>query len=287
MRVDKDYRFETDEGSASLTDLFRGRSQLLVYHFMFGPDYTAGCPSCSAIADGFNGIVVHLANHDVDALGGLARAARRSCRPTSGAWAGPSPGRPRAAATSTSTSTSRSPRSSSAAGGIEYNYRREPAMRVDGRRTDGGARQRRSSSSPPCRAPTSPTYTRDRPGLSAFVLRGRRRLPHLFRLLRAASTASGACISGSTARRKGRNEDGALVAAARRVRGYRRQVRSRVSHGRVLLRTGLTPPELRSGEWDGRASGSPVLCRVAQSIFSIGGRFTLAGGSRHCFAGAT
>src|SRR5690349_7167272 len=65
VRVDKAYRFETDEGSASLKDLFRGRSQLLVYHFMFGPDYTAGCPSCSAIADGFNGIAVHLANHDV------------------------------------------------------------------------------------------------------------------------------------------------------------------------------------------------------------------------------
>src|SRR5213079_3056008 len=63
-RIDKPYRFDTDEGSASLTDLFRGRSQLLVYHFMFGPDWTAGCPSCSAIADGFNGIVVHLANHD-------------------------------------------------------------------------------------------------------------------------------------------------------------------------------------------------------------------------------
>src|SRR5207248_986125 len=65
VRVDKNYRFETDEGTASLADLFRGRSQLLVYHFMFGPDYTAGCPSCSAIADGFTGSVVHLANHDV------------------------------------------------------------------------------------------------------------------------------------------------------------------------------------------------------------------------------
>src|SRR5947209_5864538 len=65
VRIDKEYRFETDEGSASLADLFRGRSQLLVYHFMFGPDYTAGCPHCSAIADGFNGFAVHLANHDV------------------------------------------------------------------------------------------------------------------------------------------------------------------------------------------------------------------------------
>src|SRR4051794_14652708 len=65
VAVEKDYRFDTDAGSASLADLFVGRSQLLIYHFMLGPDYTAGCPSCSAIADGFNGSVVHLANHDV------------------------------------------------------------------------------------------------------------------------------------------------------------------------------------------------------------------------------
>jgi predicted dithiol-disulfide oxidoreductase (DUF899 family) len=65
VRIDKEYRFETDQGAASLADLFKGRSQLLVYHFMLGPEYTAGCPHCSAIADGFNGIAVHLANHDV------------------------------------------------------------------------------------------------------------------------------------------------------------------------------------------------------------------------------
>jgi predicted dithiol-disulfide oxidoreductase (DUF899 family) len=65
VRIDKDYTFDTDAGSASLADLFRGNSQLLVYHFMFGPEYKAGCPSCSAIADGLNGSVVHLANHDV------------------------------------------------------------------------------------------------------------------------------------------------------------------------------------------------------------------------------
>ncbi len=63
--IDKEYRFDTDEGAYTLGDLFRGRSQLLVYHFMFGPDFKAGCPSCSSIADGFNGIAVHLANHDV------------------------------------------------------------------------------------------------------------------------------------------------------------------------------------------------------------------------------
>src|ERR671938_889177 len=73
VRIDKQYRFQTDEGMASLADLFRGRSQLLVYHFMFGPEYTAGCPACSAIADGFNGFVVHLENHDV-AMTAVSRA---------------------------------------------------------------------------------------------------------------------------------------------------------------------------------------------------------------------
>ncbi|RQQ59408.1 DUF899 domain-containing protein [Burkholderia stagnalis] len=65
VRVDKTYRFDTEGGPATLADLFGGRSQLLVYHFMFGPDYKAGCPSCSALADGFDGFAVHLANHDV------------------------------------------------------------------------------------------------------------------------------------------------------------------------------------------------------------------------------
>jgi predicted dithiol-disulfide oxidoreductase (DUF899 family) len=65
VRIDKPYPFETDQGKASLADLFRGRSQLLIYHFMFGQDYNAGCPACSSIADGFNGFVAHLANHDV------------------------------------------------------------------------------------------------------------------------------------------------------------------------------------------------------------------------------
>jgi predicted dithiol-disulfide oxidoreductase (DUF899 family) len=73
VRIGKEYRFETDQGPASLADLFQGRSQLLIYHFMFGPDYAAGCPSCSAIADGFNGSAVHLANHDV-ALCAVSRA---------------------------------------------------------------------------------------------------------------------------------------------------------------------------------------------------------------------
>ncbi|MGH9826129.1 MAG: DUF899 domain-containing protein, partial [Blastocatellia bacterium] len=65
VKLDKEFQFDTDESTATLADLFQGRSQLLVYHFMFGPDYNAGCPSCSSIADGFNPIAVHLANHDV------------------------------------------------------------------------------------------------------------------------------------------------------------------------------------------------------------------------------
>src|SRR5579872_6515004 len=65
VRIDEPYRFETDDGPATLADLFRGHSQLVIYHFMFGPDFKAGCPACSSIADGFNGFVIHLANHDV------------------------------------------------------------------------------------------------------------------------------------------------------------------------------------------------------------------------------
>ncbi|HVP86146.1 MAG TPA: DUF899 domain-containing protein [Rhizomicrobium sp.] len=73
VKIEKDFRFATDQGEAKLGDLFGGRSQLLVYHFMFGPAYKAGCPSCSSIADGFNGFAVHLANHDV-ALWAVSRA---------------------------------------------------------------------------------------------------------------------------------------------------------------------------------------------------------------------
>ncbi|QTD91056.1 DUF899 domain-containing protein [Burkholderia anthina] len=73
VRIDKTYRFDTEDGQATLADLFDGRSQLLVYHFMFGPDYKAGCPSCSALADGFDGFAIHLANHDVT-LAAVSRA---------------------------------------------------------------------------------------------------------------------------------------------------------------------------------------------------------------------
>jgi predicted dithiol-disulfide oxidoreductase (DUF899 family) len=65
VKIEKPYRFDIDTGKASLAELFQGRSQLIIYHFMFGPDYKAGCPSCSSIADSFNGVYTHLANHDV------------------------------------------------------------------------------------------------------------------------------------------------------------------------------------------------------------------------------
>jgi predicted dithiol-disulfide oxidoreductase (DUF899 family) len=71
--VEEDYRFDSEHGEASLGDLFGGRSQLLVYHFMFGPDWDAGCPVCSSVADGFDGIRVHLEHHDV-ALAAISRA---------------------------------------------------------------------------------------------------------------------------------------------------------------------------------------------------------------------
>jgi Bacterial protein of unknown function (DUF899) len=113
VRIDKEYQFETDEGSASLADLFRGRSQLLIYHFMFGEDWKAGCPSCSMIADAFNGSVVHLANHDVT-LSAVSRASCQNCRRTSSGWGGRFPGPRRLAATSTPSSAFGSPRSNSA-----------------------------------------------------------------------------------------------------------------------------------------------------------------------------
>ncbi len=112
VRIDKGYRFETEEGGASLADLFRGRSQLLVYHFMFGPDYKAGCATCSTIADAFNGFVDHLANHDVMlwAVSRAPLAKLRAYKQRMG-WTFPWAS---SFATLILTSTSRSPRSSSA-----------------------------------------------------------------------------------------------------------------------------------------------------------------------------
>ncbi len=171
VRIDKQYRFETDEGSASLADLFRGRSELLVYHFMFGPDYTAGCPSCSAIADGFNGFVVHLANHNVT-LSAVSRGPlpKLQAYKRRMGWTFPwvsslggdfnfdfSVG-----------FTEEQQRES----GIEYNYRCEAPLQKRGREAAEISR------STPDGAATfaamcgtdAASYIRERPGMSAFVL---------------------------------------------------------------------------------------------------------------------
>jgi predicted dithiol-disulfide oxidoreductase (DUF899 family) len=174
VRIDKEYRFETDEGSASLGDLFRGRSQLLIYHFMFGPDYTAGCPSCSAIADGFNGSAVHLANHDVT-LAAVSRApiAKLQAYKRRMGWTFPwasSFGGDFNPDFSVSF-TEKQQRDE----GIEYNYRHEAPRQV-GRdeSADAGIAWRSTPDGDTTFAQMSgtdaATYTRERPGMSAFVL---------------------------------------------------------------------------------------------------------------------
>jgi predicted dithiol-disulfide oxidoreductase (DUF899 family) len=160
VRIDKDYSFETDEGKASLADLFRGRSQLLVYHFMFGPDYKAGCPSCSAIADGFNGIEVHLANHDV-MLWATSRAplAKLQAYKNRMGWTFPwaSSFGSDFNADFAASFTEKQQRE----GGIEYNYEREEPWEGAG---EGATTFAAMSGTDPA------TYTRERPGVSAFAL---------------------------------------------------------------------------------------------------------------------
>src|SRR5713226_1825020 len=169
VRIDKKYQFETDEGSASLADLFKGRSQLLVYHFMLGPGYTAGCLSCSAIADGFNGFVVHLANHDV-MLWAASRAplAKLQAYKRRMGWTFPW-------ASSVGgdfnfdfnvSFTEEQQRE----GGVEYNYRREAAWTVGGigdsltKRDEGPVAENAAMT-----GTDVATYTRERPGMSALV----------------------------------------------------------------------------------------------------------------------
>src|SRR6059058_5277890 len=170
VRIDKGYRFETDEGSASLADLFRGRSQLLVYHFMFGPDYTAGCPACSAIADGFAGFAVHLANHDVMLWAvSLAPLATLQAYKRRMGWTFPW-------ASSLGgdfnfdfnvSLTEEQQRE----GSVEYNYRREVAWTARGigdsltKRGEGPVAEIAAMT-----GTDVATYTRERPGMSAFAL---------------------------------------------------------------------------------------------------------------------
>jgi predicted dithiol-disulfide oxidoreductase (DUF899 family) len=173
VRIDKDYRFDTEAGSASLADLFQGRSQLLVYHFMFGVDYTAGCPSCSAIADGFEGIATHLANHDVmlTAVSRAPQARLRAYKARMG-WTFPwATAHQDAGADFNADFNVWFDETQQREGGIEYNYRREPPMRTPSR-TDWTMQD--SASPAQLQAASTgtdlATYARDRPGLSAFVL---------------------------------------------------------------------------------------------------------------------
>jgi len=162
VRIDKQYRFETDERGAPLADLFGGRSQLLVYHFMFGPDYTAGCPSCSAIADGFNGFAVHLANHDVT-LSAVSRGPlpKLQAYKRRMGWTFPW-------ASSFGTDFNddfkvRITEEQQRKGGAEYNYRREGVWQLQ----DGEGPIVKIAAST---GTDVATYVRERPGLSAFVL---------------------------------------------------------------------------------------------------------------------
>ncbi|MCC2611491.1 DUF899 domain-containing protein [Neorhizobium petrolearium] len=174
VRIDKEYRFETENGSASLVDLFGGRSQLLVYHFMFGPDYTAGCPSCSSIADGFNGVVVHLENHDV-AFSAVSRAPLQKLQAFkermgwSFPWASSNGGDFNADFSVWFTADQQRE------GTIEYNFRREPPLAGPPGGQTVHEWQQGSSESPIAQIAASTgtdvaTYARDRPGVSAFVL---------------------------------------------------------------------------------------------------------------------
>jgi predicted dithiol-disulfide oxidoreductase (DUF899 family) len=162
VRIAKEYQFETDEGTASLADLFAGRSQLLVYHMMFGPEYTAACPSCSAIADGFNGIVVHLENHDVKfwAVSRAPLAKLQAFKQRMGwtfPWASSSGGHFNFDFNVSVTEEQQRE------GGFEYNYRRgEPLQSGSG----GGPAAECAA-----RAGTdTATFLRQLPGMSAFVL---------------------------------------------------------------------------------------------------------------------
>jgi predicted dithiol-disulfide oxidoreductase (DUF899 family) len=160
VRIDKEYRFETDEGSASVADLFRGRSQLLVYHFMFGPEYTAGCPSCSAIADGFEGIVVHLANHDV-MLWAVSRAPLAKLHTYKQRMGWTFPWASSLGSDFNFDFNVQFTEEQQREGGIEYNYQREGAWQL----SDKGPVVDIAATT----GTDVATYTRERPGMSAFV----------------------------------------------------------------------------------------------------------------------
>jgi predicted dithiol-disulfide oxidoreductase (DUF899 family) len=163
VRVDKDYRFDTDEGSASLAELFQGRSQLLIYHFMFGPDYTAGCPSCSAIADGFDGFAVHLANHDVT-LSAVSRAPLTKLQAYKRRLGWTFPWASSLDSDFNFDFNIAFTEEQQRQGTVEYNYRRA------GHAMDATKVPKPVALFAATCGTDAPTYTRDRPGMSAFVL---------------------------------------------------------------------------------------------------------------------
>jgi predicted dithiol-disulfide oxidoreductase (DUF899 family) len=167
VRVDTGYRFETDEGSASLKDLFRGRSQLLVYHFMFGPDYTAGCPSCSAIADGFDGFVVHLANHDVT-LSAVSRAPLAKLQAYKRRMGWTFPWASSFGGDFNFDFSVGFTEEQQREGGVEYNYRREPVFEWRAGQEGGGEGAEAAFAA--MSGTDTATYHRERPGMSAFAL---------------------------------------------------------------------------------------------------------------------
>jgi predicted dithiol-disulfide oxidoreductase (DUF899 family) len=163
VRVDKAYRFETAAGSASLAELFKGRSQLLVYHFMFGPDYKAGCPSCSSIADGFDGLVVHLANHDVTLMA-VSRAPLEKLQTYQRRMGWTFPWASSAGSDFNFDFNIAFTEAQQREGRIEYNYERG-GHAMDETQVPEPVAQFAAT----CGTDAA-TYTRDRPGLSAFVL---------------------------------------------------------------------------------------------------------------------
>ncbi|EPC03190.1 hypothetical protein L861_23050 [Litchfieldella anticariensis FP35 = DSM 16096] len=167
VRIDKKYQFETDEGSASLADLFQGRSQLLIYHFMFGPDYAAGCPSCSSIADGFNGIAVHLANHDV-MLWAVSRAPLEKLQAYKQRLGWTFPWASSHGSDFNGDFNVWFSEQQQREGGIEYNYQREPEV-IEWRAGQEGSEGAEDQFAAMC-GTDSATFQRDRPGMSAFVL---------------------------------------------------------------------------------------------------------------------
>jgi predicted dithiol-disulfide oxidoreductase (DUF899 family) len=162
VRIDKEYGFDTDQGTATLRDLFRGRSQLLIYHFMLGPDFTAGCPSCSAIADGFSGSVIHLANHDVT-LGAVSRAPLAKLQAFQRRMGWTVPWASSYGSDFNDDFGVRITEEQQRKGGSEYNYQREEAFQP----SDGKGILTEIAAT----AGTDPaTFIRERPGMSAFVL---------------------------------------------------------------------------------------------------------------------